>query len=79
MGHDGDIEMEPVGKRVITDKAGHPVAVQVDYREWLRIERALQLSSYARQQTTDLARFSGALRFQEDPVAYQRRIRREWT
>jgi len=79
MPHRGHIEMERVEKQVITDEAGHPVAIQLDYREWLRIERALQLSSHARQQTTDLARFSGALRFREDPLAYQRRMRREWT
>lgn len=75
----GHIEMERVEKRVITDEAGHAVAVQLDYREWLRIERALRLSGHAHQQTTDLARLSGTLRLQEDPLAYQRRIRREWT
>ena len=71
--------MERIEKQVITDEAGHPIAIQLDYREWLRIERALQLSSHARQQTTDLARFNGALPFREDPLAYQRRMRREWT
>lgn len=70
--------MEPVEKQVITDEAGHPVAVQIAYREWLRIEETLRLAPHAHREPTDLAQFRGAARFDEDPVAYQRRMRREW-
>ena len=31
--------MRPIEKKIVTDEAGQPVAVQIDYADWLEIER----------------------------------------
>jgi hypothetical protein len=77
--------MEPdmivVHKQIITDKKSHqPVAVVIDYEDWLEIERLLDVKS-EEPRHTDLSEFRGKLKMElpEDPVAYQRRIRDEWS
>ncbi len=52
-----------------------PVAVQIDYADWLAIEK--QLGVVGELPESDLTRFSGTVRLQEDPLEYQRRVRRE--
>ena len=32
-----------IHKKIVTDEDHRPVAVQIDYDDWLRIERALDL------------------------------------
>lgn len=34
--------MAPIRKKIVTDENARPVAVQIDYEDWLEIERALQ-------------------------------------
>jgi hypothetical protein len=33
--------MRPIHKRILTDDALQPVAIQIDYEDWLEIERLL--------------------------------------
>ena len=70
--------MGPIRKHIVTDETGQPIAVQVDYEAWQEIERELSLVDRAEAEGIDLSRFSGILTFQEDPVDYQHRMRREW-
>jgi hypothetical protein len=51
--------------------------VQIDYDDWLKIERSLSLSSAA--ESVNISRFRGSVRLTEDPIAYQNRIRGEWS
>lgn len=69
--------MSEIRKRILTDEANRPVAVQIDYDDWVRIERTLQ-SARSESAPVDLARFVGVLEWGEDAVAYQRRVREEW-
>jgi len=36
--------MQRIRKKIVTDEAQRPIAVQIDYTDWLKIERALNLS-----------------------------------
>ncbi len=69
--------MREVRKRIVTDEANRPVAVQIDYEDWLDIVRALNLSD-GNTPAPDLSRFVGTVDWREDGVAYQRRVREEW-
>jgi hypothetical protein len=77
--------MEPdmivVHKQIITDKKSHqPVAVVIDYEDWLEIERLLlDRPEDDREMPPDLSKYEGFLTLTEDPLEYQRRIRDEWT
>ncbi len=35
--------MSRIRKKIVTDEAQQPVAVQIDYNDWLKIERSLNL------------------------------------
>jgi hypothetical protein len=68
-----------IRKKIVTDEDHKPVAVQIDYDDWLEIERLLKLEQ-PEPRRVDLSRFAGKLTMElpEDPVEYQRRIRDEW-
>lgn len=60
-----------------------PVAVQIDYDDWMEVERLLGLIGGPIPNGTapppaDLNRFAGSITLREDPVQFQRRIRDEW-
>jgi len=65
-----------IHKKLVTDEHLRPVAVQIDYDDWLKIEQALALEKTPK--VSDLNSYSGVLRLTEDPLEYQRRIRQEW-
>jgi hypothetical protein len=69
--------MRVIHKKIVTDEDMRPVAVQIDYADWLEIERLLQLR-VEDSDTTDLSRYSGLVRLSEDPLDYQARVRGEW-
>ncbi len=70
--------MRTISKKIVTDEANQPVAVQIDYADWLEIEKLLNQASEPRK-VTDLAEFRGVLKkLAEDPLEFQRRIRSEW-
>lgn len=75
-----------VKKRIVTDEDGQPVAVQVDYADWLEIERQLEESSSTLKSAADMTEeefqafteeISGHWEG-EGGLEYQRRIRAEW-
>jgi hypothetical protein len=70
--------MRPFSKKIVTDESNRPVAVQIDYQDWLEIERILE-DNPAPAKVTDLSRYHGILKdLAEDPLEFQRRIRAEW-
>lgn len=64
-----------IHKKIVTDEARHPVAVQIDYEDWLKIQKLLHLKEYSQKQ--DLSRFAGVIRLTEDPLKFQNKIRDE--
>lgn len=69
--------MRAIRKKIVTDEDSRPVAVQIDYEDWLEIERLLDLCG-EEAETADLSRYSGIIKLTEDPLEYQERIRDEW-
>lgn len=70
------MSMDHIHKKILTDEQNNPIAVQIDYADWLQIERVL--SSAEQPKATELHRFIGTLDWGEDGVEYQRRVREEW-
>lgn len=70
--------MHKVRKKIVTDEGQRPVAVQIEYEDWLEIERSLNLQAQEAK-TTDLFPYSGVITLTEDPLAYQARVRGEWS
>jgi hypothetical protein len=66
-----------IRKKTVTDEAKQPIAVQLEYTDWLKIERALNLSQ--EEEVTDLSRYCGVISLTEEPLAYQARVRNEWS
>ena len=70
-------KLRKIRKRFVTDKASNRVAVQIDYNDWLRVERSLNLQDRHRRKT-NLSRYCGVISLIEDPLDYQARLRNEW-
>jgi hypothetical protein len=70
--------MRKIRKKILTDKAERPVAVQIDYSDWLEIERSLKLQGEDAR-NTDLSAHEGVINLTEEPLGYQSRIRQEWS
>jgi hypothetical protein len=69
--------MHAIRKSIVTDEAMRPIAVQIDYADWIEIEQSLGLAS-EESRVFDPARFTGVICLTEDPLAFQTRIRGEW-
>ncbi len=65
-----------IRKKLVTDEHMQPIAVQIDYEDWLKIEQELTLKQAPA--ISDLNSYRGVLRLTEDPLEYQNRIRNEW-
>ena len=70
--------MRNIRKKIITDNAERPIAVQIDYTDWLEIERSLNLQS-EEARDNDLSSYEGTIVLSEDPLEYQLRIRQGWS
>jgi len=70
--------MRKIRKKILTDKAERPIAVQIDYTDWLEIERTLNLEG-EHSGKIDLSNHEGVITLTEDPLGYQSRIRQEWS
>jgi hypothetical protein len=76
--------MHPIRKKILADEANRPVAVQIDYADWLEVEKLLGLTNSPVSNgthsapTIDLNTFAGTLPLREDPIDFQRRVRDEW-
>jgi hypothetical protein len=71
--------MQPINKKIVTDEAMRPVAVLIDYQDWQRIEKILQIYQSEQQSNIDLNQFAGTINLTQDPLEYQRQIRNEWS
>ena len=69
--------MHKIRKKMLTDESQRPVAVQIDYADWVEIERELDLRSQEGR-TTDLSAYHGIITLTEEPLQFQSRIRQEW-
>ncbi len=69
--------MLTIHKKVLLDEAMNPVAVQIDYADWVDIARRLGIEPKSGESTA-LQRFAGAISMTEDPIAFQARMREEW-
>lgn len=69
--------MRAIAKKIVTDEAMQPIAVQISYADWLKIERELELRSHTPKRP-DLSRYANAVQLPEDPLTYQARTRDEW-
>ena len=72
--------MLDISKKIVTDEEGTPVAVQIDYADWARIEEQLRSSGLGESGSS----FESTLEMTRDiwtagdGLAYQRKIRSEW-
>jgi len=66
-----------IHKRIVVDDENRPVAVQIDYDDWCKLEEVLQHHTFEKL-TRDLNSLTGTLQWGEDAVGYQRRVREEW-
>lgn len=70
--------MLKIRKKILKDHAEKPIAVQIDYADWLEIERSLNLRGEEIRET-DLSKHAGVIALSEEPLEYQSRIRQEWS
>jgi hypothetical protein len=77
--------MHPIRKRIVNDESMRPVAVLIEYADWLEVERLLGLggsgtskANGAGASSPDLNRLAGKIDLREDPVEHQRQVRGEW-
>lgn len=73
----GSRNMFGIHKKIITDENMQPLAVQIDYSDWVKIERALDQNANGKE-PTDLSRHVGGLVWPIDGLEYQRQVRGEW-
>ncbi|MBF8273938.1 MAG: hypothetical protein HW380_3043 [Magnetococcales bacterium] len=70
--------MQTIRKQLVTDEEHRPIAVQINYDDWLRIEQQLKIQAPLVQEV-DLSRYAGTVNLTESPLAYQARSRNEWS
>jgi hypothetical protein len=76
----GDMNVRNIKKKILTDEAERPIAVQIEYADWLEIERTLNLQGEKpKPRDTDLSGHEGIITLSEEPLEYQARIRQEWS
>lgn len=75
--------MDAIRKKIVTDEESRPVAVQIDYEDWLEIERLLEGLEAKEPETGGsgyrelLEKTRGSWKH-GDGLEYQIRIREEW-
>jgi hypothetical protein len=75
--------MHAIKKKVVMDEAHNPVAVQIDYEDWLEIERLLETRETEKTRA-ERSKFQELLEKTRgtwkggDGLEYQVRIREEW-
>lgn len=66
---------DSIRKKVVMDDHMRPVAVLIDYEDWARIEKVL---GEPKPRDMDLSKHAGVIQLKEDPLEFQKRMRREW-
>ncbi|MBA2692883.1 MAG: hypothetical protein H0U65_10375 [Rubrobacter sp.] len=69
--------MKAIKKKIVTDEEARPVAVQIDYEDWIEIERLLD-SREADDEFEKLLEETEGTWKHGDGLEYQIRIREEW-
>jgi hypothetical protein len=69
--------MRKIKTKILKDSAERPIAVQIEYSDWLEIERTLNLEG-EEPPNTDLSSYRGIIDLPEEPLSFQLRIRQEW-
>jgi hypothetical protein len=62
--------MHVIRKSIVSDESQRPIAVQIDYADWLDIERSLNLAD-DEAKSLDPSQFAGVISLTEDPLVYQ--------
>lgn len=75
--------MRTIRKKIVTDEESRPVAVQIDYGDWLEIERLLESRAVGGPEPRgsryeDLLAETSRSWTAGDGLEYQTRIREEW-
>ncbi|MGH3087422.1 MAG: hypothetical protein ACRDSJ_08905 [Rubrobacteraceae bacterium] len=76
--------MHAIKKKIVTDENSRPVAVQIDYKDWLEIEGMLEEIRKAEESEAGKSRFKDLLEKTRgtwkhgDGLEYQIRLREEW-
>ncbi len=71
--------MQSIRKKIVTDEGLHPIAVQIDYADWLEIEKIIDFKK--KEETTkqfNINKYAGVISLTEDPLDFQSKIRGEW-
>ena len=68
--------MYPIHPKIVTDEKMHPIAVQIDYADWIEIQKILKQTKS--KMSKKLSKYEGSIDLTEDPLAYQNKIRNEW-
>ena len=67
--------MQTIHPKIVTNVKKRPVAVQIDYADWLKIQKILQKTKLKTE--TNLVKYAGSIELSEDPLKYQKSIRDE--
>lgn len=69
--------MYQIHKKILSDEKMHPIAVQIDYKDWLKIEKDLQFL-HTKKKKIHMTDYFNTIELTEDPLKYQKKIRDEW-
>ena len=69
--------MDTIRKKIVTDEAMNPVAVQIDYKDWLEIEQLLTRTEAHGNFDEFLSKTKGIWQ-KGNGLSYQENIRKEW-
>jgi hypothetical protein len=70
--------VDSIKKHILTDENGKPIAVQVSYADWVRLEAQLAEKGDPPLKTGDLSKHVGKISLRFDPMEFQQRARSEW-
>lgn len=70
--------MIKIAKKILMDDNQHPIAVQIDYNDWKKVEQLLGIEKTS-DNIPELKEYQGVIHISEDPVQYQKQIRGEWS
>jgi hypothetical protein len=65
-----------IHKQYLTDENQKPVAVVIAYKDWLVIEKQLELGSQERSDRINA--LAGSLKFPMNGMEFQEKVRAEW-
>ncbi len=65
-----------ISKKILTDENHNPIAVLIDYQDWLVIEKQLDLGGSDRN--AKINALAGSIKFPIDAMEFQHMVRDEW-